>query len=288
MKNKIRTFVFVLGIFVFQTSIAHATDYNYLPTDVGIKQKETLSALEYRLQSLESQLSNNPSISIGTINSRISELQSERDAEINYIRGLYAQNGISNQVDTKIAEITSKYQSQINSLESQKTSYQSQSDISAKETEIAELKLKIKQLEYDMQTSEYEKVTNTPQKQLTINDLFNWLESLPDDEEVAQYKLLKSMNPENAYKIDVLYREKYPEFFAQKENKPTTQVIPTSVQKKVETPKKVEPKIEEKVIDISTITPPTISVEVEKTPEVPKQTFVQRVFGFFKKLAFWR
>ena len=61
MKNKLRTCVFVLGIFVFQASIAHATDYNYLPADVGIKQKEALSALEYRLKSLESQLSNNPS-----------------------------------------------------------------------------------------------------------------------------------------------------------------------------------------------------------------------------------
>jgi hypothetical protein len=289
MKKIIRTCVFVLGIFVFQASIAHATDYNYLPADVGIKQKETLSALEYRLQSLESQMSNNPSVSISTINARISELQSERDTEINYIRGLYAQNGISNQADAKVAEITAKYASQISSLESQKSSYQSQSDSNAKEAEIAELKLKIKQLEYDMKTAEYDKATQIPKSSATIYDLYNWLETLPSEEWSAQLNLLKSMNPENYKKIEDIYRVKHPEFFSQAGETVAPKIVPTTVvQKKTETIKKIEPKPEVKVEATTTPIVQTPVVEQIKTPEPPKETFVQKVLGFFKRFAFWK
>lgn len=289
MNKIIRTFVFVLGIFVFHASIAHATDYNYLPADVGIKQKEALSALEYRLKSLESQLSNNPTASISTINTRISELKSERDAEINYIRGLYAQSGISNQADAKVAEITTKYASQIGELESQKLSYQSQSDSNAKEAEIAELKLKIKQLEYDMQTAEYEKATQIPKSSATIYDLYNWLETLPPEEWSAQLNLLKSMNPENYKKIEDIYRVKHPEFFSQASETVTPQIVPTTaVQKKTETVKKIEPKPEVKVEATTTSVVQAPIIEAIKTSEPLKETFVQKVFGFFKRLAFWK
>lgn len=289
MNKIIRTCVFVLMAFTFQASIAHATDYNYLPADVGIKQKEALSALEYRLKSLESQLSNNPSASISTINARISELKSERDAEINYIRGLYAQSGISNQADAKVAEITAKYASQISELESQKSSYQSQSDTNAKEAEIAELKLKIKQLEYDMQTAEYEKATQIPKSSATIYDLYNWLETLPPDEWSAQLNLLKSMNPENYKKIEDIYRVNHPEFFSQASETVAPKIVPTAaVQKKTETIKKIEIKPEVKVEATTTPIVQAPVAEEIKTPEPPKETFVQKVFGFFKRFVFWK
>lgn len=289
MKNLIRIGVFAFGIFVFQASIAHATDYNYLPADVGIKQKEALSALEYRLRSLESQVSSNPSVSISTINARISELQSERDTEINYIRGLYAQNGISNQADAKVAEITAKYASQISELESQKSSYQLQSGSNAKEAEIAELKLKIKQLEYDMQTAEYEKATQIPKSSATIYDLYNWLETLPAEEWSAQLNLLRSMNPENYKKIEDIYRIKHPEFFSQASENVAPKIVPsTAVQKKTEMIKKVEPKAEIKVEATSTPIEKTPVVEEVKIPQPTKETFVQKVFKFFKRLVFWK
>lgn len=289
MKKIIRTCVFVITAFTFQASIAHATDYNYLPADVGIKQKEALSVLEYRLQSLESQLSNNSSASISTINARISELQSERDTEINYIRSLYAQNGISNQADAKVEEITTKYASQISNLESQKSSYQSQSDSNAKEAEIAELKLKIKQLEYDMQTAEYEKATQIPKSSATIYDLYNWLETLPAEEWSAQLNLLKSMNPENYKKIEDIYRVNHPEFFTQNNQIVTTKMVPTTaIQKKAETVKKVEPKVEVKVEATTTPTVQASVIEEVKIPEPQKETFMQKILGFFKRLVFWK
>lgn len=281
--------MFVITAFTLQASIAHATDYNYLPADVGIKQKEALSALEYRLKSLESQLSNNPSVSISTINTRISELKSERDVEINYIRGLYAQSGISNQADAKVAEITTKYASQISELESQKSLYQSQSDSNTKEAEIAELKLKIKQLEYDMQTAEYEKAIEIPKSSATIYDLYNWLETLPPDEWSAQLNLLKSMNPANYNKIEDIYRVKHPEFFSQASETVAPKIVPTTVvQKKAETIKKIEPKPEVKVEATTTPIVQAPVVEQIKATEPPKETFVQKVFGFFKRFAFWK
>lgn len=295
--KKIQIYVFALSAFIFPVITAHATDYNYLPADVGIKQREALSSLEYQLKSLQSQITNNPTISISTITSRISQLENERDTEINYIRSLYAKNGISNQADSKIAEITAKYSSQISELESQKSQYQTQSNNSAKESEIAELKLKIKQLEYDMQTAEYNKVTETPKKQGTIQDLFDWLESLPSDQAIAQYKLLKSMNPENAYKIELLYRAKYPQSFTNTEQKTVVQTVPSNVQKTTKTSqptKKAEQMKEEEfnftkppvsVLDTATFTP---VVDTVKVIELPKKTFTQKIVGFFKKFAFWR
>ena len=289
MKNLIRIGVFAFGIFIFQASVAHATDYNYLPADVGIKQKESLSALEYRLQSLESQLSNNPSTSSSNISARISELQSERDVEINYIRGLYAQNGISNQADAKVAEITAKYVSQISALESQKSSYQSQSDMQAKEAEITELKLKIKQLEYDMQNSEYEKTTETQKSSATIYDLYDWLETLPPEEWSAKLNLLRSMNPENYKKIEDIYRLRHPEFFTQTNETITPKIVPNAVvQKKTEVIKKAEPKQELKVEATTTPTAQVPMIKEVKLPEPPKETFVQKIFGFLKKLIFWK
>jgi hypothetical protein len=63
MKQIIRIGIFLFTILVC-TSPVHATDYNYLPPDVGIKQNEALSALEYRLQTLEALIANNPEVSM--------------------------------------------------------------------------------------------------------------------------------------------------------------------------------------------------------------------------------
>ena len=57
---KICFFVFV-AIFILQTKTTFATDYNYLPPDVLIKQNEEKSALEYRLRNLEAGLSGSSS-----------------------------------------------------------------------------------------------------------------------------------------------------------------------------------------------------------------------------------
>lgn len=300
MNKIIRTCVFVLGIFVFQATIAHATDYNYLPADVSIKQQEEKSALEYRLKSLEAQLQNNSASSIGNIDNRILELKNERDAKKNYLTGTY---GLTEQIKAELSEIDAKYSKQIADLESQRSSYQSQIDIKAKEAEIAELKLKIQQLEYDKYTKVYEQAIQPPQKQITIGEYFDWLESLPDDQEVAQFKLLQKMNPVNAYKVEQLYRAKYPDFFAKKTQKATTTppvieevkgvVVSTPVPEakpvqkieqkpKVETPKVIKPVVStiSEVIEV-----PVIPVKAE---EAPKPTFTERVTGFFKSLIFWK
>lgn len=296
--NKIRTCVFVLGIFVFRATIAHATDYNYLPADVSIKQQEEKSALEYRLKSLEAQLQNNSASSIGNIDSRILELKNERDAKKNYLTGTY---GLSEQIKAELSEIDTKYSKQIANLESQRSSYQSQIDIKAKEAEIAELKLKIQQLEYDKYTKVYEQAIQPPQKQITIGEYFDWLESLPDDQEVAQFKLLQKMNPVNAYKIEQLYRAKYPDFFAKKSQKATTTPVIEEVKKvvvntavpeakpvakieqkpKVETPKVIEPIASTTMV----VDEPVAPIRVE---EVSKPTFTERVAGFFRSLIFWK
>jgi hypothetical protein len=290
----------VLGIFVFQATVAHATDYNYLPADVSIKQQEEKSALEYRLKSLEAQLQNNSASLIGNIDNRILELKNERDAKKSYLTGTY---GLTEQIKVELSEIDSKYSKQIAELESQRSSYQSQIDVKAKEAEIAELKLKIQQLEYDKYTKIYEQAIQSPQKNITIGEYFDWLESLPDDQEVAQFKLLQKMNPVNAYKIEQLYRAKYPDFFAKKAQKATTTSIDSNVieQVKEQIPVKktetiVAPKVEQKPIvespKITEVTPtPVVQapiIEEIKTPEPPKETFVQKAFGFFKRLVFWK
>lgn len=288
-KNILGTFAFVIGLLFSQSIVVHATDYNYLPADVGIKQREALSALEYRLQTLESQISNNPSSSLSTINSRISTLESERDVEINYIRGLYAKNGISNQADAKVAEITAKYASQISDLESQKSLYQSQIDNSSKDSEIADLKLQIKKLKLEMQNSK----AQSSEPQATIYDLYNWLETLSPDDWSAKLNLLKITNPENYKKIEDIYRIKHPEYFVENSPPQTTQVVeqntnPTPVIKKVEAVKKIESKTEEKVEATTTpMVKENAVTEIEK-PEPPKETFIGKILNVFKKLIFWR
>lgn len=141
-----------IGFFLFTLSVyapfAYATDYNYLPADVGIKQNEALSALEYRLQTLEAQIVNSSQVSIDTINARIKALEAERDTEKRYVTGLYGSYGIGNQLDAKLAEIDAKYDAQINELEDEKDGYESDASALTKaEKEAEQLRQQIIELQ---------------------------------------------------------------------------------------------------------------------------------------------
>lgn len=143
MKNLIRTGLFVFSIFVIQTTVAYATDYNYLPNDVFLVQQAEKSALEYRLRALENQYQSNPQISVLSIDQRISELQKQRDSEKEYLKGTLAHNGAFSPETwaSYSAKIDAKYDPQINLLNQQKQTYQSQaSDQQQKDQEIADLK----------------------------------------------------------------------------------------------------------------------------------------------------
>lgn len=143
MKNLIRTGLFVFSIFVIQTTVAYATDYNYLPNDVFLVQQAEKSALEYRLRALENQYQSNPQISVLSIDQRISELQKQRDSEKEYLKGTLAHNGAFSPETwaSYSAKIDAKYDPQINLLNQQKQTYQSQaSGQQQKDQEIADLK----------------------------------------------------------------------------------------------------------------------------------------------------
>jgi|GEM_PF-3436851 len=297
-----------IGIFLFTISVCtspvHATDYNYLPGDVGIKQSEALSALEYRLQSLEAQIANNPEVSVDTINARIEALEAERDTEKRYVTGLYGSYGIGNQLDAKFAEIDAKYDAQIAELEDEKDGYQSQaSDLAKAEKEAEQLRQQIIELqkqniaqseEYldllDKQNSDTEVYTDTD-----IYEGFMYMDSLPLTEASAFFGRVKASRPDVALRITALYNNKYPN------GKPGTAIhdeylkslpkeVPavSQVNKPVVTPEVTTPVIE--IPTEATTTPVVEAPVVEKlhTPEPIQESFVDKVVGFFKRLAFWR
>lgn len=297
-------YTFAVALFAFFSvfSTAHATSYNYLPNDVYIKQQEEKSALEYRLKSLESQIQNSPTISINVIDQRIAELRQEWDTEKTYTTGTMAQNGSLSTwggASEVLTKIDNKYSSQISALEAQKAQYQQQVSKQADvDKEIEKIQQQMKEIDayYDKQRDaviqKYQTDT-APQKQATIGDLYEWLETLPADEWSAKINLLKVSNPTNYLKIVELYRLYHPEFFTQSEEPKTAPVItPKIAPLQKTTTKKVEQ--EAKSFDVekietakATSTPVVTPTQETKQPELHRQSFVQKVFGFFKKLKFW-
>ncbi len=301
MPTKKHIFAIIFVAFLGVSHIANATGYNYLPDDVYIKQQQEKSALEYRIKSLESQISGNPQISILTIDQRITELRRQWEDEKTYTTGTLAHNGAGTPeiYASAIAKIDSKYSSQISALEAQKTQYQEQINKQAEiDKEIEKIQQQIKDIDkyYDSQRDaviqQYQQNVTQPQKQATIGDLYNWLETLPAEEWSQKLELLKQMNPENYKKIEELYRINHPEFFSSEEKVQTSK---TTIKTQPVTQKIIEKKAEQK---ISTTTPTNTSVstttllETKTQPTIippqVKPTVMQRVSNFFRSLMFWR
>lgn len=232
MKNQIRVGLFVaVSLFIFQVSTTYATDYNYLPNDVFIKQQEEKSALEYRLKTLENQYRSNPQASIFSIEQRISELQRQKDTEKEYLKGMLAKNGAYSPEAwaSYSAKTDAKYDSQISSLNQQKSSYQSQvSNQQQKDQEIERLRKELLEIIDRQADSERQRVLDElKEKQQKLDEeyksknsvnysdeevllIFNHLDSLPLKEASAMHKVLIRNNDNLADKIKILYDKKYP------------------------------------------------------------------------------
>lgn len=311
MKKIIKVSLFVFSIFVIQTTIANATGYSYLPNDVYIKQQEEKSALEYRLQKLEAGISNNSSSLVSSISSRISELESERQTEKNYISGTYAHLGIANQLQAKLDEIDRKYDSQISSLRSQQSNLENTiSNQQSKETEISNLKLQIAQLKAKMIDQELQanlkalEQYQTPKEEVysdvDVQQVFDYMESLDFKSESIIFAKIAKSNPNVATRIVALYDQKYPngKTGSPKNNeylKSLEKTTKTEIVKKVEKPvikqeeKKIETKqtiLEEKPTSQIQLEQPKIQIEQtqEQKPVQVKTTFKQKISGFFKRI----
>ncbi|MDB5188242.1 MAG: fibronectin type protein [Candidatus Kaiserbacteria bacterium] len=144
-------------------SVVQASTYSGLPNDVYIKQQEEKSALEYRLQILESKISANPDASTYVLQDRITQLEDERNTKINYIKGRYGQLGITSQADAAIADINAKYDVQINSLKSQIKSMQvSSSAQDSLNSEINDIKQRLEVIENQKSLPENTRAVDTP------------------------------------------------------------------------------------------------------------------------------
>ena len=250
MKNLIRTGLFVFSIFVIQTTIASATEYDYLPNDVFLVQQAEKSALEYRLRTIENQYQSNPQTSIFSIDQRISELQSQRDSEKEYLKGTLAHNGAYSPETwaSYSAKIDAKYDPQINSLNQQKQTYQSQvSGQQQKDQEVAELKRLILEMQNSIDkqadierkkvlddfasrqqklSDEYrakiaieqqklidESATVPPKEDFSkvdVNKMFLYLDALASTDASNLWQRIHKNNPEVAARINILYYKKYP------------------------------------------------------------------------------
>ena len=294
-----------IGFFLFTLSVyapfAYATDYNYLPADVGIKQNEALSALEYRLQTLEAQIANSPQVSIDTINARIKALEAERDTEKRYVTGLYGSYGIGNQLDAKLAEIDAKYDAQINELEDEKDGYESEASALAKaEKEAEQLRQQIIELQkqnlelLDEQIESY----STPEifTDTDIYEGFIYMDSLPLEEASAFFGRVKASRPDVAERITALYNTKYPhgkvgtaqyDEYLGSLPKETPAVSKTITTKSVMSPEAVIPTIETPIEATATPSIPEPVVEQVSAPEPIQESFVDKVVGFFKSLISW-
>ncbi len=232
MQNQIRIGLFVFSLFIFQIITTYATDYNYLPNDVFIKQQEERSALEYRLKTLENQYPSNPQASILSIEQRISQLRSEWETEKSYITQRLAQLGAlttSGESPVLLKRIDDKYQSQIDSLNQQKSSYQSQvSNQQQKDQEIERLRKELLEIIDKQADTERQRILDElKEKQQKLEEeqraknttyysddeilkVFNYLDSLSLKEASAVYRVIQKDNKNVAERVATLYNKKYP------------------------------------------------------------------------------
>ncbi len=310
--------VFAL-LLTFQVGTTYATDYNYLPNDIFLKQQEEKSALEYRLKTLENQSQSNPQASILSIEQRISELQRQKDTEKEYLKGTLAKNGAYSPETfaSYSAKIDAKYDPQISSLNQQKSSYQSQSSSQQNSQEISDLKLEIAKLKAEMvgqelkrnlealekyQVKDTSKVT-TYYSDEEVQKLFNYIDSLSISETGKFVDKIKEENKDVVARLIVLQNNKYPNgkvgtgkhddylksLGLAKTIETKTVVVPPKVEpiKKasaspIKTTKEVKKDvvIEQKVATTSILkTEPVVST----TPVEVKPTLGKKVKGFFKK-----
>ncbi len=299
-----------IGFFLFTLSVyapfAYATDYNYLPADVGIKQNEALSALEYRLQTLEAQIANSPQVSIDTINARIKTLEAERDTEKRYVTGLYGNYGIGNQLEAKLAEIDAKYDAQISELEDEKDEYESEASALAKaEKEAEQLRQQIIELQKQniAQSEDYldllDEQSNSDTTVYTDADIyegFMYMDSLPLEEASVFFGRVKASRPDVAQRITALYDLKYPhgkvgtaqhDEYLESLTKATPIAPQTITSKPVTSPEMVAPTVETPIEATATSPIPEPVVEQVSAPKPIQGSFVDKVVGFFKSLISW-
>lgn len=299
---KISFLVFV-ALFILQTKTTYATDYNYLPPDVLIKQQEQQSALEYRLQKLEAGISGDSSAMISSLSSHISQLESQRTTDKNYISGVYGHNGLGDQLASKLAEIDAKYNSQISDLQSQKSKLEtSVSNQQSSETEISNLKLQIAQLKAKIVDQELQVNLEAIKRYQTkyeytdadVSEVFTYIDALALQDSSNLFQRIKKNNPEVADRITVLYNQKYPHGkigtvtyndylkSIQKIVKPEVIKKETKVTQKIEPKQIVETKKESPKEQI-VVTPP-VQQPVVTQPIKEKQTLGQKIKNFFGRL----
>lgn len=294
--NNIYKFYIILLTVLTIPNVSSATSYNYLPNDVYIKQQEEKSALEYRLRSIESGMTGIPELQINTINSRISQLEDERNTERNYVIGLYAKNGISNQSESALSKIDTKYNNLINDLRNQISYYQNQvknkADIEAEKEKIRQ---QIKDIDayYDKQrddlTQKYQQNTE-PVKQTNVTEVYyKYLETLSKEEWLLKMNQLKVSNPDSYQKIVEMYRLYYPEYFTENKTQQTDKVAPVTPSKKPsvkKTPVKEDEQFkffDDKKTENNQVVNATTSTEIVKNIP-PKQSVFKKIINFLSRI----
>jgi hypothetical protein len=202
---------FIFALIIIFPSIASATGYNYLPNDIYIKQQEEKAALEYRISTLETSLQNSPTLSVLNIESRISQLEQEKQTEINYITGLYGKNGISNQLPSAIAEIDAKYDSQIDNLEQQIEEYE---DMMSEEDdlrkEIQDLKNQLSKVDQQVSQGSQSSVDTSATRIPSAIEMFDYIDALPNNEAEEIMGILGVENNKLYEEVLYLVQLKYP------------------------------------------------------------------------------
>jgi hypothetical protein len=291
-------------LFISQTKITLATTYNYLPPDVLIKQNEMQSSLEYRLQKLEAGASNDSSSMISSLSSRISQLESERETEKNYISGIYARNGIGEQLSGKLAEIDAKYNSQINNLQSQRNELSnSVSNQQSNEKEINDLKLKIAQLKEQIINQELQVNLQAVEKyqvkyeytDAEVLEAYNYLDALTAQNASNFYHRIRENNPDVAERLDILQNKQYPngkpgtakysDYLESIKKTTKSEDVKKNVKEITKTEIKINPEIKQEINkELVVFTAPSEQQTPIISPIVKEQTFVQKFMSFFGKL----
>ena len=315
-----KIYILLAGL-IFAPFLTSATGYNYLPNDVYIKQQEEKAALEYRISSIEAGLQNSPTLSILNIDSRITQLKQEKQTEINYVTGLYAKNGISNQLPSAIDKINAKYDSQIDNLEQQKDEY---NDAIAEDkklkSEINALKEQIKKIEQNQITAPADTQASTDTVKVpSAVDMFDYLDSLPPNEAQENMNALEIHNPKLYQEVVYIIGLKYPYgkpgsamYKWYQDNNKLPSVVQEEAPEVQNTPaQKTSPQIIKSVSPVETVPvveKPTITsssttmsqntqtfsekeptnlekIDTEIVNAVPeKPSFIRRVFNFFVNL----